>query len=77
MKYRIQAEQSCLLENYNKDDMVISDPVALKGTYWSLVTYECIIEGTHFFEYSGYQTFYLWPMLRMNITHSTKISRIG
>ena len=31
MEYRIQAEQSSLIENYNKDDMVIRDPVALKG----------------------------------------------
>ena len=53
MEYRIQAEPSSLIENYNKDDMVIRDPVALKGKDWSLMTYECIIEGTYLFEYSG------------------------
>ena len=53
MEYRIQTEESSLIENYNKDDMVIRDPVALKGKDWSLMTYECIIERTHLFEYSG------------------------
>ena len=53
MENRIQSEPSCLIENYNKDDRVIRDPVALKGKDWSLMTYECIIEGTHLFEYSG------------------------
>ena len=27
--------------------MVRRDPGALKGTDWSVMTYECIIEGTH------------------------------
>ena len=53
MEYRIQAKQIYLIENYNKDDIVIRDPVALKGKDWSLMTYECIIEGTHLFEYQG------------------------
>ena len=53
MEYRIQAEQSSLIENYNKDGMVIRDPVALKRKDWSLMAYESIIEGTHLFEYSG------------------------
>ena len=53
MEYRIQAEQSSLIEIYNKDDMVIRDPVALNGKDWSLMTYECIIGGAHLFEYSG------------------------
>ena len=35
MEYWIQAEQSSLIEIYNKDDMVIRDPVALKGKDWS------------------------------------------
>ena len=34
--------------------MVIRDPGALKGKDWSLMAYECIIEGTHLFEYSGF-----------------------
>ena len=38
MEYRIQAEQSRLIEIYNKDDMVIRDPVALKGKDWSLMS---------------------------------------
>ena len=37
MEYRIQAEQSSLIEIYNKDDMVIRDPVAFRGTDWSLM----------------------------------------
>ncbi|KAK7851205.1 hypothetical protein CFP56_042738, partial [Quercus suber] len=32
MECRIQAEECSLIENYNNDDMVIRDPVALKGT---------------------------------------------
>ena len=35
--YRIQAKECSLIENYNNDDMVIRDPVALKGTDWSLM----------------------------------------
>ncbi|KAK7847861.1 hypothetical protein CFP56_006160 [Quercus suber] len=46
MEYRIQAEECSLIENYNNDDMVIGDPVALKGT----VVY--IFEETHLFEHS-------------------------
>ena len=34
--------------------MVIRDPGALKGKDWSLITNECLIEGTHLFEYSGF-----------------------
>lgn len=58
MECRIQAEQSSLIENYNKDDMVRRDRVALKGKDWSLMTYERIIEGIHFFEYSGLTKIY-------------------
>ena len=37
-KYRIEAKERSLIENYNKDDMVIiRDPVALKGKDWSLM----------------------------------------
>ena len=37
-KYRIKAKESSLIENYNKDDLVIiRDPVALKGKDWSLM----------------------------------------
>ena len=53
MEYRIQAEQSSLIEIYNKDDMVINKrPSCFKRK--RLVPYECIIEGTHLFEYSGF-----------------------
>ena len=34
MEYWIQAEQSSSIEIYNKDDMVIRDPVALNGKDW-------------------------------------------
>ena len=37
IEYRIQAKECSLIENYNNDDMVIRDPVALKGTDWSLM----------------------------------------
>ena len=47
IEYRIQAEECSLIENYNKDDMVIRDPVALK------VTVVYIFEETHLFEHSG------------------------
>ena len=37
MEYMIQAEQSSLIDNYNKDDMVIRDLVAFKGADWFLM----------------------------------------
>jgi len=52
MEYRIQAEECSLIENYNNDDMVIRDPVALKGTDWSLMNVY-IFEEMHLFEHSG------------------------
>uniref|UniRef100_A0A7N2LCI3 Glycosyltransferase 61 catalytic domain-containing protein n=1 Tax=Quercus lobata TaxID=97700 RepID=A0A7N2LCI3_QUELO len=36
-EYRIEAEESSLLEKYSKDDVVIRDPVAFRGTDWSLM----------------------------------------
>ena len=47
MEYRILAEECSLIENYNNDDMVIRDPVALRGTV------VCIFEETHLVEHSG------------------------
>ena len=35
MKYRIKAEETSLLEKYRKDDLVIRDLVAFRGTDWS------------------------------------------
>ena len=37
MEYRIEPEESSLLEKYSKDDLVIRDPVAFRGTDWSLM----------------------------------------
>ena len=37
MEYRIKAEESSLMEKYSKDDLVIRDPVAFRGTDWSLM----------------------------------------
>ncbi|KAM3754651.1 hypothetical protein ACB098_03G182400 [Castanea mollissima] len=37
MEYRIEAEESSLLEKYSKDDLVTRDPVAFRGTDWSLM----------------------------------------
>ena len=31
MEYRINAEESSLIEKYSKDDLVIRDPVAFRG----------------------------------------------
>ena len=36
MEYRIKAEESSLIEKYDKDDMMIKDPVAYRGKNWSL-----------------------------------------
>ena len=30
-----------MIENYNKDDMVIRDPVAFEVTDWSLISIKC------------------------------------
>lgn len=35
MEYKIKAEESSLIEKYNKDDIVIRDPVAFRGSDWS------------------------------------------
>ncbi|KAM3706840.1 hypothetical protein ACJW31_03G181500 [Castanea mollissima] len=35
MEYRIKAEESSLIEKYDKDDMMIKDPVAYRGKSWS------------------------------------------
>ncbi len=37
MEYRIKAEESSLIEKYNKDDLKIKDPVAFRGKNWSPV----------------------------------------
>ena len=37
MEYRIEPGESSLLEKYSKDDLVIRDPVAFRGTDWSLM----------------------------------------
>ncbi|XP_023900427.2 xylan glycosyltransferase MUCI21 [Quercus suber] len=35
MEYRIKAEESSLIEKYDKDDTMIKDPVAYRGKNWS------------------------------------------
>ena len=35
MEYRIKAEESSLIEKYDKDEMMIKDPVAYKRENWS------------------------------------------
>ncbi|KAK7849879.1 egf domain-specific o-linked n-acetylglucosamine transferase [Quercus suber] len=37
MEYRIETEESSLIEKYSKDDLVIRDPVGFRGTGWSLM----------------------------------------
>ena len=37
MEYKIKAEESSLIEKYDKDDMMIKDPVAYRGKNWSPV----------------------------------------
>ena len=44
MEYRIEPGESSLLEKYSKDDLVIRDPVAFRGTDWSLMN--VYLEGT-------------------------------
>jgi protein O-GlcNAc transferase len=35
MEYKIKAEESSLIDKYNKDEMIIKDPVAFRGSYIS------------------------------------------
>ncbi|KAJ0038799.1 hypothetical protein Pint_23552 [Pistacia integerrima] len=35
MEYKIKAEESSLIEKYNKNDLLIKDPVAFRGKNWS------------------------------------------
>ncbi|XP_062162054.1 xylan glycosyltransferase MUCI21-like [Alnus glutinosa] len=35
MEYRIKAEESSLIDKYSKDEMIIKDPVAFRGSYIS------------------------------------------
>ncbi|XP_031263195.1 beta-1,2-xylosyltransferease XAX1-like isoform X2 [Pistacia vera] len=35
MEYKIKAEESSLVEKYNKNDLLIKDPVAFRGKNWS------------------------------------------
>ena len=37
MEYRIEPGESSLLEKYSKDDLVIRDPAAFRGTDWPLM----------------------------------------